>query len=496
LRRAYNVYTALALTALLMSLQNPFILWDTGFQLSFVGTLGILLFTPPLQHSLRFLKAIPLGSHIAEVMAVTLAAQSATLPIFALSFNQISFVAPLANLASVPLLGPLLVLSTLMCAGGLLALPLAQIGGWLAWPLLWYMTGALNWCAQLPGAYLLVHSLSPFIAWFYYALLALVIGGTLSRWQPALGQQPPHTPAIPRRARLMLQGSLAVLMLVTTGILTQTTRADGYLTLDILSNGNPVQGQALFLRSPSGQIALINQGASSATLAQTLDTRLPFWQRSLNLAVLSDTSAGDLAGLQDVITRYQIQRVVDGGMLHPSLAYARWRATLSTRGLPYTQARQGAFIALDARLAFQVLWPLSSLHKSSRETSDNALVLRLVSPGLRLLLLNTAALSEYALQTLTLDLPPGFFQAEVVQLVGEEGKAFPPALRTLLTLAHPSLLLLTLLPSHKRLRTSPQVAMPTPLAALAGPWEILQNQQTSALEIQSTGHGWGIHASG
>lgn len=496
LKRSYNVYTALALTALIMSLLDPFVLWDTGFQLSFIGTLGILLLTPLFQRCFHFLQVVPLGAYIAEIVSVTLAAQVATLPIFALSFQQISFVAPLANLASVPLLSPLLALSTLICVSGLIALPLAHICAWLVWPLLWYTTTALSWCAGLPGAYLLVHSLPPLIAWLYYALLALLIIGIFSRWQPALSQQLPHSPAISRRTRLILQGSLALLMLLTTAILTQAVQPDGRLTLVWLSNGDPAQGQALFLRSPSGQLALINQGASSTTLAQTLDTRLPFWQRSLNLAMLSDTSAADLAGLQDIITRYQVQRVADGGMLHPSLAYARWRDSLTSHDLLYTQARQGTLITLDQHVAFQVLWPLSSLHKSSHETADNALVLRLIAPGLSLLLLNSAALSNYALQTLALSLAPSLLQSNIVQLVGEEGKAFPSSLLTVLTLVHPSLLLLTMLPSYKRQKTAQPVAIAPPTSSLAGPWEILQNQQISSLEIQSSGHTWEIHPPG
>ncbi|HEV7236303.1 MAG TPA: ComEC/Rec2 family competence protein, partial [Ktedonobacteraceae bacterium] len=39
LGRYYNINTALALAALLMSLLNPFVLWDVGFLLSFLGTI-------------------------------------------------------------------------------------------------------------------------------------------------------------------------------------------------------------------------------------------------------------------------------------------------------------------------------------------------------------------------------------------------------------------------------------------------------------------------
>lgn len=94
LGRRYHVYSALAATALAMSLVDPFVLWDSGFQLSFLGTLGIVLLTPLFARPLRRLEDLPLGSMLVESLAVTLAAQLATLPIFALTFAQLSFVAP------------------------------------------------------------------------------------------------------------------------------------------------------------------------------------------------------------------------------------------------------------------------------------------------------------------------------------------------------------------------------------------------------------------
>src|SRR5205807_8078622 len=78
LGRIYNIYTALAATALLMSMFNPFILGDVSFLLSFLGTLGIVLYTPYFQRLLKPIERLPFGHYIAEICAVTLAAQVAT----------------------------------------------------------------------------------------------------------------------------------------------------------------------------------------------------------------------------------------------------------------------------------------------------------------------------------------------------------------------------------------------------------------------------------
>jgi competence protein ComEC len=490
LGRNYHIFSALALSALLMSFFDPFILRDTGFQLSFIGTLGIALFTPFFQHCLRFLQPLPLGLPISEIMAVTLAAQVATLPIFALNFNTISFIAPFANIVSVPLLGILLSLGALTCLSGLISIQLAIICGWLVWPLLWYLKTVIFWCAQLPWAYLRVDSPNLLLAWLYYAVLAGITALLLTHWQPAISEAHQQTTALlSRRTGLILKCSLILLILLGTELLALNSQMQADLTITLLISGNSDQGEALLLHTPDGQSALIDEDATSAILSQALDAHLPYWQRSLNLVILTDTSANDLAGLQDIITRYQVAQVIDGGMLHPSTAYALWRRTLRERAFPYTQVRQGATIRLGNQVRFQVLWPLAHLHKSSTENYDNALILRLIAPGLQMLLLNSATLSSYALKSLPESIAGQYLQADIAQIANEQDKAFPVSLSQILTLAQPKLLFITTLPD--RMRKASTLLSTSPPLLSTGPWQIIRGQ-TGSLTLSTSTKGWKI----
>ncbi len=326
-------------------------------------------------------------------------------------------------------------------------------------------------------------------AWAYYALLAWIGALLLLRWRPTLTDEHQRVaPLFSRNARRVLLCSLALLTVLATGGMAQAAQTDDHLTITLLTTGNPTQGEALFLRTPGGQTALIDEGADSATLAQTLDTRLPFWQRSLGLVILADPGANDLAGLQDVITRYQVGRVIDAGMLHPSVAYARWRSTLDTHNVPYTQVRKGALVSLGNQVSFQVLWPPAHLHKGSNETRDNALALRLLAPGLSMLLLNATALSAYTLQALSASPLPASLQAQIVQVTGEPGKSFPPALSAVLALARPSLLLVTATPVRKS-KTTTTAGSALPMLP-PGPWDVVQGAQAGSWELQSDAHGW------
>jgi competence protein ComEC len=72
---------------------------------------------------------------------------------------------------------------------------------------------------------------------------------------------------------------------------------------------------------------------------------------------------------------------------------------------------------------------------------DNGLIVRVVTPGMRLLLLGASAQSKYALTGLLNDVATPYLQADVVQIVAEA--AIPEELNTVLQRSHPAVLLLS-----------------------------------------------------
>lgn len=503
LGRIYNVYTALALAAFLMSMVDPFVLWDVGFQLSFLGTLGIAMFTPFFLRRFWVLERFPFGHVVAEIMAVTLAAETATWPIVALNFFLISFIAFLANPLSVPLLGVLIVLGILVCAGGLIFTQIGMLFGWIAQPALWFLSTIIPWLAHLPGAYLPVNNtISVVAAWVYYGLLGLVVIILFRRW-PQMMQEDVGRKATPVFSRLtwsILQVGAALIIVLATIVSIRAAPQNDALTITFLNvapTGQPFQGESILIHTPDGKTVLIDGGPDANSLSQELSNYLSFGQYSFDAVILTTPRQDHLVGLQDIVTRYQVGEVIDAGMLHPTTSYALWRRTISDRGFTYIQARQHSTITIGSQLLLQVLWPPSPLHKSSDEELDNALVMRLVTPGFRMLLLGAAALSKYALNEIVSTLDPSSLQANVVQVVGEVGKAFPEPLSSILQLAHPSWLVITPAMLSAKLRKAKQspVIRPTPFAGAS--WQVVQTAQmapTKTVEISSNASGWNLIA--
>ena len=112
----------LALVAALMLGISPQLIEDPGFQLSFLGTAGILLLAGPIAGR------IPGPRLIAEPFAVTVAAQLATFPVMAGTFGVISIAGPAANALVLPLLPVMIVTGA---TGAILSALNPALGWWL-----------------------------------------------------------------------------------------------------------------------------------------------------------------------------------------------------------------------------------------------------------------------------------------------------------------------------------------------------------------------------
>lgn len=497
LGRTYSIYTALAASALVLSGLNPFILWDAGFLLSFLGTLGIVLLTPPLQSALSPLERLPLGFYVAETVAVTLAAQITTLPISALSFSTVSFIAPLANLLTVPLLGVLILLGVFTCCMTLLALaPVALLCGWVAWPLLWYVLTCVLWCANLPGASISIGEVDSRWAWLYYGCLALLMYILLKRRSPRPVSHQHASVLLPQRTWRWIQLGLALLAIFLTATSTLLYRPNTHILISFLSvgpAGQQPQGEAILIRTPDSKTILIDGGLDSTSLSEELNTRLPVWQHSLDQLILTSAQLDHLAALQDILHRYQIGGIIDAGMLHPTATYALWQRTIREQKFRYTPVKQGATLTIGALITVEVLWPTSELHRGSNEQRDNALILRLVTPGVRVLLLGTTAQSSYALTGLLQTVNRYSLHAEVVQVIGESGKMFPEELEQVLQYAQPSFLVVTPASLNAKERKRNQSFSAPSLGTLSH-WRPLLTAQTGTLEVSSSTSGWTMEA--
>lgn len=101
LKRQHSVYNALAVSAFLMTLFSPSVLFDVGFWLSFSAVLSIVFFTPYIYSIIKSDNKII--NNVWGTIAVTMSAQIGTIPISLFIFHQFSLSLGLIGLLVVPL---------------------------------------------------------------------------------------------------------------------------------------------------------------------------------------------------------------------------------------------------------------------------------------------------------------------------------------------------------------------------------------------------------
>ena len=120
----------MVITAAVMTIFQPYILmFDVGFQLSFVSTIGLIYLTPFIE---KLLKWVPNIFGVKESLTTTLAAITATLPLILYQFEQLSIVSPVANVLILPLIPWLMLLGFLSVLSSWIIPFVTPVLAWLA----------------------------------------------------------------------------------------------------------------------------------------------------------------------------------------------------------------------------------------------------------------------------------------------------------------------------------------------------------------------------
>jgi len=164
----------IVVAAALMLLQNPLLLvYDVGFQLSFLAAMGIIHVKPLFD---VLLKKVFHGqaTHLSNIVTVTLAAQALTIPIMVFNFGTISLIAPLTNILIVPVMYFIMLFGFLAAVAGMAANMLGIIFSVPAWILISYFLKVMDLFYQ-PWAVVQWQNISwAWLAIYYVILLAIV----------------------------------------------------------------------------------------------------------------------------------------------------------------------------------------------------------------------------------------------------------------------------------------------------------------------------------
>ena len=149
-RRAGSPYTiknVLTFAGATMVWWDPNVLvFDLGFQLSFLATIGLVFWEQKFESRLWW---IPKFLHLRASAATTLAAQAAVFPLIWYTFGTISWISPLVNTLILMTIPWAMLFGFLTGFAGLISSSLALIPSWLAYLFLSYELAVISFFATL-----------------------------------------------------------------------------------------------------------------------------------------------------------------------------------------------------------------------------------------------------------------------------------------------------------------------------------------------------------
>jgi competence protein ComEC len=348
----------LAAAVLLMTLLNPLTLWDVGFQLSVMATLGLIIYAEPFEAGFKKLverfttqeNAERAAALVGEFFLLTLAAQVSTLPLIVYYFKRLSLISLVANLVVLPVQPALMVIAGIALGVGLISLPLGKIVAWLAWPFSAYTIRFVELFAKVPGASISLGDVAPWIViGFYLALLGVT--WVLRRPPEQRPEWWGHLTARGLRSATAGLSGLAVGTLIVWSW--YFSLPDGRLKITVLDVG---QGDAVLIQSPSGAHVLVDGGPSGGALARALARELPLFTNQLDLLVVAAPRDENIGGLPDALTRFWVTRAVLTSATSPSATYQTLTDSLNRKHIPTTSAADLPAFDLGEGINLSVLY--------------------------------------------------------------------------------------------------------------------------------------------
>lgn len=365
-QRLKDGLTIISFVALCMLVVNPYYLFQISFQLSFIVTLGLILFVPILNRRLPIRHSI-----LKNTIAVTLAAQLCSFPLTIYYFNQFSLLSSFANFLLVPLI------SLVVLPAGLMVMLLSLLSGKLA-----------SFVAKLVDAvntviFYTVEGLNEFSifqqvwatppSWWmmlYYVLLIIIVRM--------------------RKSALFYVSCSLMCLLLLYGYYPDQLHRNGYV--QFIDVG---QGDAILVHTPEHKVILIDGGGTFRYEREGEEWRtrndpyevgkkllVPLLKKrgvkQIDYLIVTHADIDHFGGLQAVIDSLPVGTLIINGTLKDNASYDTFLHTALKLNIPIYIASEGQRLHVDAHTSLSFLYPVATQYISTVSHQNTSSIVSLL----------------------------------------------------------------------------------------------------------------------
>lgn len=337
--RKSDSYTAIAISLLFSLIKNPFSLFNIGLQLSYLATLGIIIFYTML--SKIKISEGKLKKYIIENIISTLSANILILPITTYYFNTIPTNFLLSNLVAGPVLGISLIFELITVFISFISIKLAQIPGAVVNVCLILLTKITKIISKIPNITVVTPKIASVI------LIYIII---LNVWL--------YTNKKNIYKNLKISRLLCILIIII--LIINFLNIERTMRIYFIDVG---QGDSSLICTPTGKNILIDGGGSrtpekydvgeKVLLPYLLDRRI----KKLDYIIVSHFDADHAQGIETVIDKIKVKNIVVSRQASQSVEYDKIIKMCKEKKIKIIDAKRGEKIVIDKYAYFDILHP-------------------------------------------------------------------------------------------------------------------------------------------
>lgn len=357
IHRKPDSINAVAIAVLCTVIKNPFSILNIGMQLSYAGTLSLLMFANGREknNSREIIENSEKGKNIkkylVESIKVTLCANILIMPLTIYKFNTISLNFILANLVAGPLLGLSLILGLIMLVTSFISLNIAKFISFILNIILIIFMKSTKLISQIPYSNITV--ITPY-------LISIVIIYTITFLGYYIAKSPELRKKLKVNKKLIIKTIAIVLSITIIIVATLNVLEEKKLKLYFVDVG---QGDCTYLKTPSKKNILIDGGGNrdkekydvgkKVLLPYLLDRRV----KKLDYIIVSHFDADHAQGLEAVIQNIKVKNIIVCKQASDSALYKEIIKLCKKKNVNIITVKRGQTIKIDKYVHFEILHP-------------------------------------------------------------------------------------------------------------------------------------------
>lgn len=359
--RKADLATTISLSLLIILLINPFSINEIGLQLSYLGTIGIILFAKNVE---SILIKIKINKFFAKLAAVSISAQCLIMPIMALKFNKVSLTFFISNILASPLLGLNIILGFITIFISSLSV---KIGAIFGVPLNFTLKALIfiaDFTSKIPLSSILVKT--PYlitIIFLYIVILSsnyIYSKGKLNLFQKRFFILINH--------KSFKKALAIIIVLVILFNLFPAVSQD--LKIHFIDVG---QGDSCLIITPNNKKILIDggEGKTDVLLSYLLDRRI----KQIDYIIISHFDSDHCNGLIEIIENLKVKNIIISKQAYFSDEYINIANIINSKKINVTYVKQGDNFNISKGLKLDILYPPQELEY--KDLNNNSIMAKL-----------------------------------------------------------------------------------------------------------------------